>query len=198
MTTFAPPKKDPMATTPSADAGPDAARVAAIGAGVLGLGLSVAAFAVFGLRAGLSVAVGATIAVANLVTMSAIIRALLRPAEAEAEAIAAAEAEKAEKAEAKAKGEARAEEEEEGEAEPPIDHVREGKRGGAAWGLFAMLKIVVLFGGIYLLLTKGLVDPIALVVGYGVLPLGIAASSLVTSLSPRARKPARRPPSRTR
>lgn len=195
MTTFAPPKKDPMATTPSADAGPDAARVAAIGAGVLGLGLSVAAFAVFGLRSGLSVAVGATIAVANLVTMSAIIRALLRPAEAEAEAIAAAEAEKAE---AKAKGEARAEEEEEGEAEPPIDHVREGKRGGAAWGLFAMLKIVVLFGGIYLLLTKGLVDPIALVVGYGVLPLGIAASSLVTSLSPRARKPARRPPSRTR
>ena len=195
MTTFAPPKKDPMPTTPSVDAGPDAARVAAIGAGVLGLGLSVAAFAVFGLRAGLSVAVGATIAVANLVTLSAIIRALLRPAEAEAEAIAAAEAEKAE---AKAKGEARAEEEEEGEAEPPIDHVREGKRGGAAWGLFAMLKIVVLFGGIYLLLTKGLVDPIALVVGYGVLPLGIAASSLVTSLSPRARKPARRPPSRTR
>jgi hypothetical protein len=182
-----------MPTTPSADAGPDAARVAAIGAGVLGLALSIAAFAVFGLRSGLSVAVGATIAVANLVTMSAIIRALLRPAEAEAEAIAAAEAEKAE---AKARGEAREENEE--EAEPPVDHAREGKRGGAAWGLFAVLKIVVLFGGIYLLLTKGLVDPIALVVGYGVLPLGIAASSLVNSLSPRARRPARRPPSRTR
>ena len=195
MTSSAPTTKDPMPTTPSAEATPDAAKVAAIGAGLLGLALSVAAFAVFGSRSGLSVAVGATIAVANLVTMSAIIRALLRPAEAEAEAIAAAEAEKAE---AKAKGEAREEQEEEGEAEPPIDHAREGKRGGAAWGLFAMLKIVVLFGGIYVLLTKGLVDPIALVVGYGVLPLGIAASSLVSSLSPRVRKPARRPPSRTR
>ena len=97
--------------------------------------------------------------------MSAIIRALLRPAEAEAEAIAAAEALKAE---AGAKGEALEEE----EPEPPVDHVREGKRGGAAWGLFAVVKIVVLFGGIYLLLTKGLVDPIALVVGYGVLPSG--------------------------
>jgi hypothetical protein len=184
-----------MATTPSADAeapaGTDAAKVAAIGAGVLGLALSIAALAVFGMRSGLSVAVGATIAVANLVTMSAIIRALLRPAEAEAEAIAAAEALKAEAA---AKGEALEEE----EPEPPVDHVREGKRGGTAWGLFAVVKIVVLFGGIYLLLTKGLVDPIALVVGYGVLPLGIAASSLVGSLSPRSRRSARRPPSRTR
>jgi hypothetical protein len=188
--------------TPSADveapAGRDAAKVAAIGAGVLGLGLSIAAFATFGLRSGLSVAAGAAIAVANLVTMSAIIRALLRPAEAEAEAIAAAEAEKAE---AKARGEEPSSTEEEDESEPPVDHVREGKRGGAAWGLFAVLKILVLFGGIFLLLTKGLVDPIALVVGYGVLPLGIAASSLVNSLSPRPRgkrASARRPPSRTR
>ena len=184
--------------TPSAEveapAGTDAAKVAAISAGVLGLLLSIAALAVFGGRAGLSVLAGAAIAVANLVTMSAIIRALLRPAEAEAEAIAAAEAEKAS---AKEKGESPAEAEGD-EAEPPVDHAAEGKRGGAAWGAFALVKILVLFGGIYLLLTKGLVDPIALVVGYGVLPLGIAASSLVTSLSPRARKPARRPPSRTR
>jgi hypothetical protein len=187
-----------MATTPSAEAevpaGADAAKVAAISAGVLGLALSIAGLAVFGERVGLSVAAGAMIAVANLVTMSAIIRALLRPAEAEAEAIAAAEAEKAEAA---AKGEARAEGEDV-EDEPPVDHAALGKRGGAAWGVFAFLKILVLFGGIYLLLTKGLVDPIALVVGYGVLPLGIAASSLVNSLSPRSRRPARRPPSRTR
>ena len=191
-----------MATTPSAEAetpaGTDAAKVAAISAGVLGLALSIAALAVFGGRAGLSVAAGAMIAVANLVTMSAIIRALLRPAEAEAEAIAAAEAEKAD---AEAKGEARAEgDPDEEEDEPPVDHAAQGKRGGAAWGVFALLKILVLFGGIYLLLTKGLVDPIALVVGYGVLPLGIAASSLFNSFSPRRaqRRPARRPPSRTR
>jgi hypothetical protein len=102
--------------------------------------------------------------------------------------MAAAEARKAE---ARAKGEALAEGDE--EPEPAIDHASEGKRGGAAWGLFAVVKIVVLFGGIYLLLTKGLVDPIALVVGYGVLPLGIAASSLVNSLSPRSRRAGRRP-----
>lgn len=190
-----------MATTPSAEAAPaegtDAAKVAAISAGVLGLALSVAALAVFNWRYGLSVAAGSTIAVANLVTMSAIIRALLRPAEAEAEAIAAAEAEKAE---ALAKGEPLEPLEEE-EPEPPVDHAREGKRGGAAWGLFAVLKIVVLFGGIYLLLTKGMVDPIALVVGYGVLPLGIAASSLISSLAPRPRgrrAAARRPSNRAR
>jgi len=36
-------------------------------------------------------------------------------------------------------------------------------------------------------LTRGVVDPIPLVVGYGVLPLGIAASTLFRGLSPRAR-----------
>jgi len=56
---------------------------------------------------------------------------------------------------------------------------------------------VVLFGGIYVLLTKGLVDPMPLVVGYGVLPLGIAASSLSTALSPRGRRGGR-PPRRTK
>jgi hypothetical protein len=187
-----------MATPPSDDAevpaGADAARVAAIGAGVLGLALSIAASAMFGWRSALSVAVGAIIAVANLVTMSAIVRALLRPAEAEAEAIAAAEAARAEAA---TKGELLTED----DPEPPIDHAQEGKRGGAAWGAFALVKILVLFGGIYLLLTRGLVDPIGLVVGYGVLPLGIAASSMINSLSPRTRGrrgPSRRPSGRTR
>ena len=67
------------------------------------------------------------------------------------------------------------------------DHVAEGKRGGAAWGAFAVVKILVLFGGIWILLTRGLVDPIPLVVGYGVLPIGIAASGLLTGLAPRRR-----------
>ena len=65
------------------------------------------------------------------------------------------------------------------------DHRGAGRRGGAAWGVFALLKIFLLFGGIWILLTKKLVDPIPLVVGYGVLPLGIAASALVKSLRPR-------------
>jgi hypothetical protein len=173
-----------MTTTQSTDApeGPDAAKVAAIGGAVLGLLLSIGALAFFGTRAGLSVAAGATIAVANLVTMSAIIRAVLRPADADVAGGGDGEAAPTTDA---------AEADPEAGAEPAVDHAREGKRGGAAWGAFALLKIVVLFGGIYLLLTKHMVDPIPLVVGYGVLPLGIACSSLFTSLAPRPRRPSR-------
>jgi hypothetical protein len=47
-----------------------------------------------------------------------------------------------------------------------------------------MLKIALLFGGVYVLLTRELVDPIPLAVGYGVLPLGIFASTLWQSLKP--------------
>jgi hypothetical protein len=65
------------------------------------------------------------------------------------------------------------------------DHAREGRRGGAAWGLFAVLKMLVLFGAMWILLTRKLVDPMGLVAGYGVLPLGIAISSLWSSLRPR-------------
>lgn len=49
--------------------------------------------------------------------------------------------------------------------------------------LFALLKLLVLFGGIYLLVREGVVDILPLVVGYGALPIGIA-------LSQRAPQPA--------
>ena len=170
-----------MSTMPGADApDTDAAKVAAIGAAILGAGLAIAALALFGTRTGMSVAFGAAIAVANLVMMRALVRAMLRPAEEEAFAQAQAQA----NANADAKAEA-------SEDEDPVDHAAEGKRGAAAWGLFGVLKLVVLFGGIYVLLTKGLVDPMPLVVGYGVLPLGIAASSLFAGLAPRGRRPGR-------
>ena len=149
----------------------DAAKVASIAAAVLGVLFTLVALAFFGSRAALSVAMGAVIAVANLVMMSAIVRAMLRPEDAP----------EAEPTEAQPGPEP---------AEPAerVDHVAEGKRGAAAWGVFGLLKIVLLFGGIYVLLTKGLVDPMPLVVGYGVLPLGIAASSLSTALAPRGRR----------
>jgi hypothetical protein len=58
------------------------------------------------------------------------------------------------------------------------------RRGGAGiWGVFAMLKMVILFGGIWIVMTKGLVDPMALVVGYGSLPIGIAIGSIVSDKS---------------
>jgi hypothetical protein len=170
-----------MAMTPSADAPEtDTAKIAAIAAAVLGVVFTLVALAFFGSRTALSVALGAAIAVANLVMMSAIVRAMLRPDETDTSASAAAP-------EAQANADT---------AEPElerVDHVAEGKRGAAAWGAFGLLKIVLLFGGIYVLLTKGLVDPMPLVVGYGVLPLGIAASSLSTALAPRGRRGGRPP-----
>jgi len=131
-------------------------------AAIMGAVFTVAAFATRDTRTGLSVAIGAGIAVANLLTMRAIVRALIQPPDDE--------------------GEAEGEQDQEKEKK---DHRAAGKRGGAAWGVFALFKIFVLFGGIWILLSKGLVAPIPLVVGYGVLPLGIAAAGLWNSLRPR-------------
>ena len=183
-------------TTPSLEAPEpenDAARIAAIGAAVLGAVLTVAALAVFGTRTGLSVAIGAVIAVANLVMMSAIVRAVLRPGDAEAEASADASADAGADAGAGAGADEKEDADADADEKEDVDHAAEGKRGAAAWGAFGLLKILVLFGGIYVLLTKHLVDPMPLVVGYGVLPLGIAASSVLGSLAPRGRKASRRP-----
>jgi hypothetical protein len=162
----------------------DTAKIASIAAAVLGVLFTLVALAFFGSRTALSVALGAVIAVANLVMMSAIVRAMLRPEDADASANASGDASASASADAgaDANGDAKAVEVER------VDHAAEGKRGAAAWGAFGVLKIVVLFGGIYVLLTKGLVDPMPLVVGYGVLPLGIAASSLSTALAPRRRR----------
>jgi hypothetical protein len=141
-----------MATT-ARDPSDDVTRAAKLAAG-LGIVFTAGAFGIYGGRAAASVALGAAIAVANLVTMRMIIRALMTAPEDET-------------------------------ADPNADHKAEGKRGGAAWGVFAVFKILILFGGIWLLLSKGLVDPMPLVVGYGVLPLGIAGSSLFANLGPR-------------
>jgi hypothetical protein len=145
----------------------DDVTLATICAAVLGVVFAIVALGTHDVRTAASVAVGAVIAVANLLTMRAIIRALLvEPDEDEDE-----DREKDARDDASAKDEA--------------DHRGAGRRGGAAWGIFALLKIFLLFGGIWILLTKKLVDPIPLVVGYGVLPLGIAASALVRALKPR-------------
>ena len=48
------------------------------------------------------------------------------------------------------------------------------------WGLFAVFKVVALFGGVWLLMRSNLVDPIPLVVGWCALPVGIAAGSLTS------------------
>lgn len=133
-------------------------------AAALGAIFTLAAFGTHDGKTALSVAVGAGIAVANLLTMRAIVRALVQAPDDEGDAGGEPDEEK---------------------SEEKKDHRAAGKRGGAAWGVFALFKIFFLFGGIWLLLSKGLVAPIPLVVGYGVLPLGIAAAGVWNSLRPR-------------
>ena len=129
-------------------------------AAIIGAGLALGAFNLYGTRAAYSVLVGAAIAVANLLTMRAIIRALI-PAPDQAENV-----------------EGGTPEGETGEAEPP----KTKGHAASAWAVVAALKILVLIGGLWFLLSRQLVDPMPLVVGYGVLPLGIAASAVWSSL----------------
>lgn len=136
-------------------------------AAILGAIFAVGALGLQGPKSAASVVLGAAIAIANLLTLRAIIRSIFRAPPPEE----AADGEKTE------------------EAPRPTnaEHKEAGRRGGWAWGVFAVLKIFILFGGVWILLTRGLVDPIALVVGYGVLPLGIAVGSLWSSLGPQRR-----------
>ncbi len=53
-----------------------------------------------------------------------------------------------------------------------------GKKSRVPWPLIAMLKMGVLFGGLYLFLKSGWVDLLPLLAGYGALPLGIVAGQL--------------------
>lgn len=146
---------------------------AAKAAAVLGAIFTIAALGLAGGCAALSVAMGALIGIANLLTMRALIRALLRvPPEGPPAKEAHPDGDDGS---------------ESSPAKPPISQEEPSAWGAAAWGLFAVFKIFILFGGIWILLTRDLVDPIPLVVGYGVLPLGIAASSLWSSFGPRRR-----------
>jgi hypothetical protein len=54
------------------------------------------------------------------------------------------------------------------------------------WSVMAMGKFIVLFGGVWFLMTRHLVDPIELLVGTGCLPIGIAIGAVVSDkTSPR-------------
>ncbi len=77
----------------------------------------------------------------------------------------------------------------------------EGDPNAGIWGLLAILKVVGLFGGVWLLLGARLVDPFGFVVGWGALPLGITLAALVSDktdrpVHPRAKEapPEARPP----
>jgi hypothetical protein len=52
------------------------------------------------------------------------------------------------------------------------------ERGRGPWVAIAILKLVFLFGGVFLLINSGIVSGISLAFGYGALPLGITLGSL--------------------
>jgi hypothetical protein len=53
------------------------------------------------------------------------------------------------------------------------------RRGNTApWGVVAVLKLVVLFGGVWIILQSGLISGISLAAGYAALPFGITIASL--------------------
>jgi ATP synthase I chain len=65
----------------------------------------------------------------------------------------------------------------------PTDAEGARAQSRAGWALVAMLKMVGLFGVVWLLIRHGLVSPMSLVVGLGALPIGIAIGSLVSDRS---------------
>ena len=57
-------------------------------------------------------------------------------------------------------------------------------RGAGAWRIVGGLKMLLLFGGVWLLLTSRAVDPIPFVVGLGALPIGLVTGSLLRPRDP--------------
>jgi hypothetical protein len=55
----------------------------------------------------------------------------------------------------------------------------QASRGKRIWGVLALVKLIVLFGAVYFLIKSGVVEPLALTAGLGVLPIGIAIRSLL-------------------
>ena len=53
----------------------------------------------------------------------------------------------------------------------------------AGWGVVAVLKLLGLVAGVWLLMRHGVVSPLPMMVGFGSLPIGIAIGSLVSDRS---------------
>lgn len=141
-----------------------------VAVGVVGAFLAIGAFAVYGGRAAGSAAFGTALAVANLWVLGRVIRAML-PADPESEA-------------AFTKPDPEASPAEPGGA--PLPEATTGTKGSpAAWGVFALLKVVVLFGLVLVAVNVGWVTPIGFLAGYGALPIGIVMAQLARGMSAR-------------
>lgn len=59
------------------------------------------------------------------------------------------------------------------------------KGSAAAWGVFAVLKVFLLFGCVLAAVNLGLVTPLGFLVGYAALPIGIVMAQLTRGMSAR-------------
>jgi hypothetical protein len=62
----------------------------------------------------------------------------------------------------------------------PSDAAGANAQSRAEWALVAMLKMVGLIGGMWLLIRHGVVSPLGMAAGFGALPIGIAIGGLVS------------------
>jgi hypothetical protein len=70
----------------------------------------------------------------------------------------------------------------------------ESQATSGIWGILALVKVFVLFGGVWLLMSADLVDPLPLVVGWGALPIGIALGSILSDKTARSHAKEAPPP----
>ena len=130
-------------------------RVALLGVAAFGAAATLAG-AFWSGRAALSVAIGAAIATTNLYVMAQIVAGMIGPSEPAKPA---------------------------SPNEPAL--APRARSGSGIWGMLAFVTMNVLIGGLWLLMTKGLVAPMGLLAGYGSLPIGIAIGSLVSDKTTR-------------
>ena len=128
-------------------------RCRSVGVAAVGGLLSAGSIYFWNVRIFVSVLIGAFVALLNLWALAKIVRSMMP-------------------------------EDEPGEAPPPgrgthEGHVANGKAGGAAFGLLAVIKILGLFGGAFVLWKSGVALPLPTLVGYGALPLGIVFTAVM-------------------
>jgi len=67
----------------------------------------------------------------------------------------------------------------------------------APWGVVAILKLLLLFGGVWFVLKSGTVSALGLACGYAALPLGVTIASLFGPRMPDADPPGKSVPSKS-
>jgi hypothetical protein len=71
----------------------------------------------------------------------------------------------------------------------PDDAPGSNAQSRAGWALVAMLKMLGLVAGVWLLMRHGVVSALPMLVGFGALPIGIAIGTLVSDRTPAPERP---------